>query len=642
MTGKGTFLLVLFFTAFFLNAKAQDTLHVTSHNKAIIVTDPSTGTKTYPSWVTFPSQETAIRKIILHVNFACPDSMRCADWDYLDRITIRRKGGIKGDSLNYEIGRMLTPYGGAFGKNWGFEWTADITDFSLVLRDSVEIEYAHSGYEPNEDRGWKITVSFELIKGKPLMQPLAIHKIYDGHFRYGESAEFMEKQLPPVSIKTNKNSTFGHILIFQTGHGMDSSGCGEFCSRYREVWFDGKLIDKRDIWMECSDNPLYPQAGTWIFDRANWCPGKLQHPDILNLGIEGSKIYTVDLNMEPYKTKDPNVNEAICAYFVEYGNVAANEDISIEDIIVPSSKKIHSRKNPSCSSPSIIIKNNGKNTLKTFKITYGTKGFPDQEYNWTGSLAFNQEITVDLPGIIQTKEVENTFSVKISAPNGKKDAFLEDNYMESSFEKTQILAQNIILQLQTNLQPAQNALVVKNSGGEIVHERKLGSLAPNTEYRDTLKLKPDCYELILSDTANDGLEFWFNTEGGRGFFRILNDKSQLIKKFESDFGKEIHYFFSVSEDAVSTSQVITEPAVGLYPTYTTGKTTLDYFSNEAQDVKVQIVADPGGEIIKEYVYEDLKEGIFNYDLTDRGKQRYYMKLFIEGELMFNKRLRVTD
>ena len=98
--------------------------------------------------------------------------MRCADWDYLDFISIKRVGGQNGKVMDYEIARILTPYGGAFAKDWKFDWEIDVTDFSSLLRDSVEVEYYHSGYEPNHDRGWSVTLDFEIIKGKHLRNQL--------------------------------------------------------------------------------------------------------------------------------------------------------------------------------------------------------------------------------------------------------------------------------------------------------------------------------------------------------------------------------------------------------------------------------------------------------------------------------------
>ena len=89
----------------------------------------------------------------MHVTLGCPDTLPCAHWDYLDHITLLKSGGRNGRNLNYELGRMLTPYGSIYNKGWSFTWTADVTDFALELRDSVQIEYAHSGYEP-QTVGW--------------------------------------------------------------------------------------------------------------------------------------------------------------------------------------------------------------------------------------------------------------------------------------------------------------------------------------------------------------------------------------------------------------------------------------------------------------------------------------------------------
>jgi hypothetical protein len=155
---------------------AADTLHIITHNRINVVTDPSRGYNTYRAWGNFPSSKENIRQIKLKLQLGCPDSMRCADWDYKDHITIRRKGGVNGVILDYEIGRMLTTYGGAFPKDWRFNWEVDITDFSLLLRDSVEIEYNHTRYEPNNDRGWSVTLDFEIIKGKPALEPVFIQK----------------------------------------------------------------------------------------------------------------------------------------------------------------------------------------------------------------------------------------------------------------------------------------------------------------------------------------------------------------------------------------------------------------------------------------------------------------------------------
>ena len=621
-------------------SKTGDTIRVVSHDQTVVVTDPAKGVKTYRQWAVFPSTKLQVRRINLLVTFGCPDSLRCADWDYLDHIYIRRKGGVNSPSLDYPIGRMLTPYGGAFGQDWSFDWKADITDFSLLLRDSVEIEYEHTGYEPNNDRGWKITVTFEIVEGKPVLEPVSILKLYDGSFPYGDSTQPIEEQLKPVSFVAGKNTRHARILIFQTGHGMDANGCGEFCSHYRELWFDGKMIDKRDIWKKCGDNPLYPQAGTWLIDRAYWCPGYLQQPDVFDLPVANGAEHTIDINMEPYVTANPSANERISAYLIQYKKPPVQHDVAIEDIIAPTNTQRHLRKNPSCAQPIIVIRNMGSKPLTQCTIEYGTDDLSKQKYVWKGNLLFNQQAVIGLPGEVQGNTGENIFSVSITGPSGKKDANGTDNTMQTVFTKAPVHGGELVFYLRTNKQPQQNAYVVKNSNGKIMFERPLGSLEAETDYRDTLHLAPGCYELLLKDTADNGLEFWFNNRGGRGLARLLDRKGQLLKHFDSDFGSDIYYSFEVSADTTALALPDPVPAIGVFPTRTNGKTTMDYFGNSLQKVTVRLVTDPGNEVIEEHVYEAVKEGVFTYDLSYRPAQRYYLKVYVGDKLVFNKRVRV--
>jgi hypothetical protein len=467
----------------------EDTLHVITHNKETIVTDPATGSKAYNKWGIFPGSKTSIRKIVLHVKFACPDSMRCADWDYLDIISIKRAGGINSANKDFEIARMLTPYGGAFSKDWKFDWELDVTDFSLLLRDSVEIEYNHSGYEPNKDRGWQVTLDFEMITGKPVAVPISIQKIYNGRFLYGDSASSIENQLVPIHFAREKNADFAKLKISQTGHGDNSSdGCGEFCSKKREIIFNGVTIDKRSLWKKCSDNPLYPQAGTWLTDRAYWCPGYLQIPDDYLLPLEKENI--IDVNMEPYVFPKTEAAENIAAYIIQYKKNTAANDVSIQDIIVPTDKKLHLRKNSACNNATILVKNNGKKVLKSLSIVYGTVGFAQKQYVWKGELAFNQEATIQLTGEIESAKGENYFTVTLSKPNNKTDEFVADNSMGSRFYKTPVHRKDVVLVFKTNNQPQHNSYKVFNTAGVAVYQRNFDSNQKNILVKDSFKLTP--------------------------------------------------------------------------------------------------------------------------------------------------------
>ena len=624
-----------------LQAAAGDTIHVITHQRETVVTDPAKGNKDYFRWGVFPKPDVAVRKIILHVDFACPDTMRCADWDYSDRISLVRQGGVNGLIQDWELGRMLTPYGGAFGKDWQFGWEADVTDFSLLLRDSVEINYNHSGYEPANDRGWAITLDFEIIKGAPSSEPVSIQKIYDDHFSYGDSLKPIEQQLLPVSFTAEGGTSFARLRIVQTGHGMDEpDGCGEFCNKYRELWYDGKMVDSKPVWKKCGNNPLYPQAGTWLFDRANWCPGCLMQSDVYDLEVTPGSKHTIGLKMQSYISPKPSANEVISAYLIQYNKPVAVTDVSLEDIPAPSLKPIYSRMNPSAANPQITVKNSGSREIRSMTIHYGTIGFEKHEFAWSGFLEPGKFLTITLPGTIPGKSGMNKFMALLAKPDGKKDEYPADNMLIVPFRAAPMHDTVLIFYLLTNNDPSHNSYFVISSDGKIVKERKVGTLLAKTEYRDTLRLSPGAYRIVFSDTAGDGLEFWYNSEGGRGLARLMNGKGDLLKSFESDFGSGWIYDFVAGPQPDSITQ--NTFSAGLYPTLTKDFTTLDYFANKPEDVKVRLVSDPGANTVEEHFYPGLKEGMFTYDLRRYPTGRFYLKVLVNGEELFNKRIRYTS
>jgi hypothetical protein len=619
---------------------AHDTTHVKILHPTV-VTDPSKGVKEYTKWVEFPSAKEPIRKITLLVKFACPDSMRCADWDYSDRIVLKRKGGKNKAALDYTIAHMLTPYGGAFSKTWSFQWQVDVTDFSLLLRDSVEISYIHSGYEENKDRGWKILLDFEIVKASPAAEPIAIHKVYNDNYQYGNAAKNIEEALVPYRFTANTKTTQARLYVLQTGHGMDNAGCGEFCSKYREIWWNNQMISKQDMWKKCGDNPLYPQAGTWVYNRANWCPGYLNQPEILNRSVLQGKENVFDINMQQYVTKDANVNENIFAYIIEYKSPAVKNDVSLENIAVPSLTQIYSRINPACMSPVIAIKNNGAATLTSCVIKYGTAGLGMQEFLWNGKLDFNQSQEIVLPGNMQSKQGMNLFVVELQKPNGKKDEYVADNKQVSSFEAVPVHGKKMIVRLRTNNKPGDNSYAIRNNLGQVVFERRPGSLQKDSLYNDTVSLAPGCYQFELVDTSGNGLEFWAASRDGWGSCKLLNGDGEMIKDFESDFGSSLQYNFQVAEDEAQWSPIVVKASLAAFPTQTRGKVSLDYFSNKLQNPVVQIIADGGNnEVVEEHKYYNMKQAVLNYDLSYRPAQRYYLKVFVDGQLIFTKRIRV--
>ncbi len=631
---RNTILISFFLLSFGLLAQTPEKTHVITHQRATIVTDPSQGQKAYPAWGVFPAKAFPVRRILMHVTLGCPDSLPCAHWDYLDRITVKRTGGVSAKSLDYELSRMLTPYGSIFTPEWHWTWTVDVTDFAMVLRDSVEIEYTHSGYE-TPAVGWALTLNFEIVKGPEVVRPLSITRMWEGQFPYGDPAEDIEKKLAPISFQTEAGATMSRFRIQQTGHGMDEPrGCSEFCSRWRDILFDGKLIDHTNLWKNCGDNPLYPQGGTWIYDRGWWCPGNLQPADVVDM-FPSKGAHTLDLNMQPYTaTANIQANEAIASYLIQYEGPFAKNDAAIETILVPNNDQNFSRSNPAGFNPMVMIRNLGKDNMKSLTITYGTEGFAKKTFNWKGDIDFNKTAFIVLPGDIDHKPGNNIFMVTISKPNGKKDAWEGDNILNSTFSPPPILPQKMILQLLTNNKPGENEICILDNEGNSVFHKKPSDLKPRTMYYDTLNFDPGTYALMLSDSAGDGLEFWYEVKSGYGYIRLLSADGRLLHDFESDFGDSQFYCFTASPAAIIDTTT-TQYAFVLYPRMTSGLINLDVHADRVGAMEVKITSD--GVLVERHYYKSVKQNRFTYDVGYLPGGRYIIEVLMDGESKFKRR-----
>jgi len=627
--------LLLLLTVFQLSARTPDTLTVTTHNRVLVVTDPSQGVKHYPAWGSFPNNSTDVRKIIMTVTLGCPDTMPCAHWDYLDHIYVKHKGGNGAEAGDYELSRMLTPYGSIFSSDWKYGWSVDVTDFAMLLRERVEIDYVHSGYEPTTV-GWALTIRFDVITGTPAADPISITKLWQDEYTYGDPKESIEKKLAPIEFKTDSRASIGRLRIQHTGHGMDEPrGCSEFCSRYRDIKLNGRVVDRRDIWKKCGDNPLYPQGGTWIFDRGYWCPGNLQRPDIIDLNLR-SGTQEIDMDMEPYRaTGKVEAHESIASYLIQYRSPNNSNDVAVDKIIAPSGDNEFSRINPICCEPRILIRNMGSRNLTSAVIYYGTEGYKTRTYNWRGNLRFNETAVVSLRGPVDYHKGNNTFFAFALSPNGSKDDWNSDNRLESTFEAPIVMPTDAVVQFRTNNNPGDNKIFIMNAFGGIVFNRNSNTFKANTTYYDTIHFDPGCYELFLQDSTGNGLEFWFEPEQGRGYLRLLDLKGNLLHAFESDCGTGQHLAFTASPDYKADTS-ITKFAFGVYPLRVKDKLTFDCLASKPSDIHV-LIRGSENQLLEDHLFLNLSNRETAIDVSHLPSGRYFFEVQVNGERQYKKR-----
>ena len=627
-------LLIIFFIVFANKAFSQTSTNIISHDEITIVTDPSKGINSFVKWAEFPVEDKEVRRITMNVTLAYPDDRPIAHWDYMDRIKILRQGGKDGELLDFEIGRMLTPYGSNFKEDWSYTWKVDVTDFQAFLRDSVEIEYIHSGYEP-PSLGWDLTIGFDIDLGPAIADFISVQKMWNGGFQYGNPENPIEEKLSPIKIKKEKNAGFGRLRIQHTGHGMDRpSGCSEFCSRWREVIFDDEVIDHRDLWKDCGNNPLYPQGGTWIFDRAYWCPGDLQVPDIIDVPLTKRR-HTIDLYMEPFTANDVNQpKEQITSVFFQYEAPNHQNDVTVEEIIAPNKVDNYNRYNPAGFTPKIVIRNLGSEDLKKLIIVYRTIGFEEKVYEWEGNLGFYEAAIVALPGIIDANPGENTFEVVLSEPNGVADEWDADNTLKSQFNDIPTIPSRFVIDFLTNNKPEENSLFIVNSRNDTIYSRLPDTLESATHYMDTLELEEGNYYLALNDTAGDGLEFWFQPKSGFGRLRLKDMDENFIHLFESDCGNGQFYSFR-ADDEVTVDTTVSHLSVNIFPRMVENDLTIYTTTDEFSTLKIVITKD--GEYIEQHEYTNIKDAQTGLDVRHLEEGRYVMEVYINGEHKMNRR-----
>ncbi len=630
-------LCILLISVLFVHkSPAQNIINVTTHKRVFINTNMQEGKKSFFGWGVFPGTKEDVRRIKMQVTLGHPDSAAIAHWDYLDFIYLRRTGGKAGTTHDIELSRLITPYGSSFTNDWSFTWEVDVTDFASLLRDSVEIEYVHSGYEPDK-LGWSLTVNFEILTGPAIANPISITELYKGVFPYGDINDPIENYLKPIPVTFADDAAFGRIRIQHTGHGFGPpDGCSEFCSRWREVIFNGKVIDRRDLWKDCGSNPLYPQGGTWVYDRGHWCPGDLQNPDCYEVKAD-PKESIIDIDMMPYVDSIGEVDgkEAITAYLIQYKQPNRRFDVAIEEIEAPTNKQLYGRRNPSVFRPVIRFRNVGSEPLKEVEIKYGTKGFKNKSYKWTGHLGFYEETTLVLPGPIEFNEGENVFEVELVKPNGKKDQWAADNRMSSTFKSLKTLPLDFVVAYKTNKKPQENRLFIINEKQDTVYQRNPQQCKPTMLYTDTVHLKPGLYEFELTDEGGDGLEFWAEPQQGYGYLRFLDTEGNILHHFISDCGNGQFLAFKATPEAKLDSTV-SQNAFFIYPRRTRDKLELDAFLKSPQKLRVQFTADEVPVEIHEYT--DFKSGTFEYNIGYLPKGRYIVEIYVDDVLVHKDRI----
>ncbi|MEE2931092.1 MAG: peptide-N-glycosidase F-related protein [Bacteroidota bacterium] len=530
----------------------------------------------------------------------------------------------------YELARIITPYGSYLQNNWEFTHTFDITDYVNILRDSVEIRAHYSGWSS----GFSATLDFEFIEGIPPRKVLNIENIYKGSYSYTNSSNFETTKLYPKKFRINNDADYAMVKMITTGHGFDNNiNAAEFKPIDYYLKVDGQLTHTQYNWdNKCGENPIYPQGGTWIYDRANWCPGTKAEAfdhEITPYITAGDSI-ELNIDFQSYVWSGSQTPSYIidCQLF-QYempGSTNFNNSVEIIDIIKPSEKDVYSRKNPICSKPLIKVRNYGTTPLTSFDIEYEVIGGVTHTHQWSGNLKFLETTEIELPTLSNWSGSSNVFKVTLLNPNGMPDDYPDNNTMETSFQETPEYPNSFAVWVGTNNGVINSLTQVSETSWDILDDQgnvvvSSGVLYGNSQYRDTITLSNGCYTFIMHDTDEDGLEFWANNDGG-GMVRFRQLGASWLKIFDPDFGTNIIHEFTVGYAQSITNEEIEK--VEVYPNLMNENVTIDFVNHHPETDLV--LMDNIGKVILEIPIKEQGSISRKINVSNLSKGIYYLKI----------------
>ncbi len=526
----------------------------------------------------------------------------------------------------FELGRYITPYGNGLSLGNGFMWKYDVSDYEPLLHDTVHLTAGN-----NEEL---LDLSFDIIKGTPPRDVHNIKNIWTGDIGWTatvENALNERKVLIPADAQNSR------LKVRLTGHGSDQGNCAEFCPNTCYLFIDSVQRYSHYIWRDnCDLNPLYPQGGTWVYERANWCPGaEVETYDMeLTPYVTPGDSSLLNLNLNPHNwTSAGWPNYVTETQLITYGAPNFTLDAAIYEIKAPSDKQLYQRMNPICNNPLITIQNTGSDTLHSLTITYGLVGGTPSTFTWSGNLAFMDKQDVRL-GNFAWNSADYTFYATLSNPNGGVDQYANNNTAHSTIVLPEQFDNQLIFELKTNNEPYQNVYDIKDDQGNLIFH-KGGGLTTNTYYNDTITFPSGCYEFKLTDSGEDGLTWWANTAGGSGYMRIKRaSDGAVIKTYNSDFGGEIYQQFTVGY-LLNTNELQPLNEVNVFPNPSSGIFQTEILLDKKQNVTIEVF-DLTGRLVYKNHFENVIDKMIDVDLSQQTPGIYHAHIITSGKEWMKK------
>lgn len=530
----------------------------------------------------------------------------------------------------YEIMSFVTPYGiyldlGMEGKTWLF----DVTDYAPILKGwkrlSVEL-----GGQRQED----MDIKFWYIIGTPSRNVLDINQIWRASSK-NYTVLMDDRAFEPREFTMNPEGESYKLRSVITGHGQQ----GEFIKRWHTFNIDGDDPEfEWQEWTECSTVPIYPQGGTWIFDRAGWCPGDpsdIAEYDISSYVVPG-QTHILDYDLT-YATGQSNYQ--VSHQLVTYGSLNFDIDASIIGVINPNSDvAAHERFNPACSYPVAVVKNTGSTPITSLDFEYYVEGGEMLSHTWVGFLDVleTEEIELPIPDYEFWNGTTNKLTVEISNPGGQADEYEYNNSYTTAYTDVDVYddSETLTIECKTNNQGYQTSYSLTDLEGNIIFE--MDNLQSNSVYTNDVNLEAGCYQLQINDVGDNGLYFWYYPNYGSGYLRIKDSEGNILKDFEPEFGRFAIHEFGIADITGTDTPIEQNTIVSVFPNPSSNYININLKGLKNSRFNLKILNPAMERVIESEFYISDSDYTERLSLEKLSQGMYFLQLKYKGKTMLKK------
>ena len=474
--------------------------------------------QSHVSTISLPENNSVYGTILMNIWVDCPNT-GCDPWDQPAKISLVKEG------VTYELARFITPYGKACGP-----WVIDVTSFKSVLQGDCNFL---SYIQVWGASGWLLNVSLTYLPEEVDYPFQRVTPIYDtDNWVYGDPG--IDDNLPTVSQTIHPLAQDAQFRLTVSGHGQaNTDNAAEFSAKTHHVYVDGADFQAQYLWKDdCEFNDCDNQAGTWLFDRAGWCPGQGVDPLLVELGsaITAGAELSLDYELQAYTNllntgynggSHTEPHYKIHAYLVE----KADEHIASETWTNASALAI--------SSPTVLADLDANTMVEVnFKNT-GTEPFAHVTYKayLNGELMLEDEVDYIIP-IMPGESTSYTFSQFIDMSDMSQDLDLtvlvyaqedeaaNDNVLNSHFDIVSGIAEQEQLNLQVYPNPNQGEVILFIAGMQEAAILRITDLAG----------RKIATQQITAGRLSEGERIQLPYAPGTYFLELESGSSKVIKK----------------------------------------------------------------------------------------------------------------